>query len=115
MVRICGGGAGLRYGRRMGITAGAEWAVHLPHRSETGGRPWPVAPPGGTLPQAWAGRFDEAPDRRLLWEERRGWVRAGDLDQASRRVAARLAAAGLRPGDRIPPSAPPPVHRWACP
>jgi len=53
------------------------------------------------LPEVWAARFDEAPDRPVLWEERRGWVRAGDLDRASRRVARRLAAAGLRPGDRI--------------
>ena len=54
-----------------------------------------------TLPQAWAAHFESAPDRPLLWEERRGWVRAGELDHASRRVAARLAGAGLRPGDRI--------------
>src|SRR5439155_15194882 len=37
----------------------------------------------------------------LLGEAGRGWVRAGDLDGASRRVAARLAGAGLRPGDRV--------------
>ena len=54
-----------------------------------------------TLPRAWAAHFEAAPDRPVLWEERRGWVTAGDLDRASRRVAARLAGAGLRPGDRI--------------
>jgi malonyl-CoA/methylmalonyl-CoA synthetase len=54
-----------------------------------------------TLPQAWAANFESAPDRPVLWEERRGWVRAGDLDRASRRVAGRLAGAGLRPGDRV--------------
>jgi malonyl-CoA/methylmalonyl-CoA synthetase len=54
-----------------------------------------------TLPRAWAARFEEAPDRPVLWEERRGWVTAGDLDRASRRVAARLAGAGLRPGEHI--------------
>lgn len=54
-----------------------------------------------TLPRAWAARFAEAPDRPVLWEERRGWVTAGDLERASRRVAARLDGAGLRPGDRI--------------
>jgi malonyl-CoA/methylmalonyl-CoA synthetase len=54
-----------------------------------------------TLPRAWAARFSEAPGRPVLWEERRGWVTAGDLDRASRRIAARLAGAGLRPGDRI--------------
>ena len=56
---------------------------------------------GATLPEAWAAHFETAPDRPLLWEKRRGWVTAGDVDQASRRVAARLAGAGLRPGDRI--------------
>jgi malonyl-CoA/methylmalonyl-CoA synthetase len=59
------------------------------------------AGPGATLPTAWAARFAEAPDRPMLWEAGRGWVRAGELDRASRRVAARLAGAGLRPGDRV--------------
>jgi malonyl-CoA/methylmalonyl-CoA synthetase len=68
------------------------------------------APPGDTLPRAWAARFEAAPDRPVLWEERRGWIRAGDLDRASRRVAGRLAAAGLEPGDRILMSAAPSVE-----
>ena len=54
-----------------------------------------------TLPRAWVARFEEAPDRPVLWEERRGWVTGFELDRASRRVAARLAGAGLRPGDRM--------------
>ena len=54
-----------------------------------------------TLPRVWATHFRAAPERPVLWEERRGWVTAGELDQASRRVAARLAGAGLGPGDRI--------------
>ena len=73
------------------------WAVHLPPPPRSGDSP----PVGDTLPQAWAARLEAAPDRPVLWEERRGWVQAGELDRASRRVAARLAAAGLRPGDRI--------------
>ncbi|MGH9011367.1 MAG: AMP-binding protein, partial [Acidimicrobiia bacterium] len=69
------------------------WDVHLPA---------PPGPPlGATLPAALAAHFETAPGRPLLWEERRGWVTAGDLDRASRQVAARLAGAGLRPGDRI--------------
>jgi malonyl-CoA/methylmalonyl-CoA synthetase len=79
----------------MSTQAGPGWAVHLTEVGETAGGA------GRTLPEAWATHFEEAPDRPLLWEERRGWVRAGDLDRASRRVAARLAAAGLEPGDRI--------------
>ena len=71
--------------------------MHLP------GPPGPPldAPMGATLPEALATHFETAPGRPLLWEERRGWVTAGDLDRASRQVAARLAGAGLRPGDRI--------------
>ena len=56
---------------------------------------------GDTLPRAWASHFESDPGRPVLWEERRGWVTAGDLDRATRRVATRLAGAGLRPGDRI--------------
>jgi malonyl-CoA/methylmalonyl-CoA synthetase len=79
------------------------WAAHLPRPAggDAGASPVPPAPPGDTLPAAWAARFEAAPDRPVLWEERRGWIRAGDLDRASRRVARRLAAAGLGPGDRI--------------
>jgi malonyl-CoA/methylmalonyl-CoA synthetase len=77
----------------MSDTAAPGWDAHLP------GPPGPS--PGATLPEAWATHFETAPDRPLLWEERHGWVTAGDLDRASRQVAARLAGAGLRPGDRI--------------
>ena len=71
--------------------------VHLP------GAPAPSLDPplGATLPEALTVHFETAPGRRLLWEERRGWVTAGDLDRESRQVASRLAGAGLRPGDRI--------------
>jgi malonyl-CoA/methylmalonyl-CoA synthetase len=69
------------------------WDVHL------AGSPGP--PLGATLPEAWAVHFEGDPDRPILWEERRGWVTTGALDRASRQVAAGLAGAGLRPGDRI--------------
>jgi malonyl-CoA/methylmalonyl-CoA synthetase len=68
--------------------------------AHTGGASLPAIP-GDTLPQAWAAHVESEPDRPILWEERRGWVRAGELDRASRRVAARLAGVGLRPGDRV--------------
>jgi malonyl-CoA/methylmalonyl-CoA synthetase len=77
--------------------AATGWDIHLP-----GPHGPPLDPPmGATLPEALATHFETDPGRWLLWEERRGWVTAGDLDRASRRVAARLAGAGLRPGDRI--------------
>jgi len=66
----------------------------------TSGQSFPIVP-GDTLPRAWAHHFETDPGRPLLWEERRGWVTAAELDRATRRVAARLAGAGLRPGDRI--------------
>ncbi|HEU5448428.1 MAG TPA: AMP-binding protein [Acidimicrobiia bacterium] len=72
--------------------------MHLPGPA---GPPLGDAPMGATLPEALATHFETSPGRPLLWEERRGWVTSGDLDRASRQVAARLAGAGLRPGDRI--------------
>src|SRR5687768_6867348 len=60
-----------------------------------------------TLPGSWAAHVSDAPDRPVLWEERRGWVTAGDLDRASRRLPARPDGAGPRPGDPIPMSADP--------
>jgi malonyl-CoA/methylmalonyl-CoA synthetase len=74
------------------------WAVHLPLGTD------PAAVDvlaEGTLPRAWARRLATDPDRPVLFEARRGWVRAGELDEASRRVAARLHRAGLRSGDRV--------------
>jgi malonyl-CoA/methylmalonyl-CoA synthetase len=56
---------------------------------------------GGTLPQAWGRRFTADPESPVLFGDRRGWVTAGELDEASRRVAARLHHVGLRPGDRL--------------
>jgi len=76
------------------------WEVHLP-----AGIPGPEAEErlrrAGTLPLAWAARFAAAPDRPMLWSTGAGWVSAGALDAASRRVAGRFQRAGLRPGDRV--------------
>ena len=86
----------------MSTEAAPGWAVHLPPPDGSGDGP--AAPPGpleATLPRAWATHFEAHAERPVLWEERRGWLRAGDLDRSSRRVAVRLAGAGLRPGDRI--------------
>jgi malonyl-CoA/methylmalonyl-CoA synthetase len=41
----------------------------------------------------------------VLWQAERGWRTRGELDEASRVVAARLHRAGLRPGDRLACSA----------
>jgi malonyl-CoA/methylmalonyl-CoA synthetase len=76
------------------------WEVHLPP-----GVSEPVIDRrllgAGTLPSAWSARFAAAPERPVLWSAEAGWVTAGALDAASRRVAARFHRAGLRPGDRV--------------
>jgi malonyl-CoA/methylmalonyl-CoA synthetase len=76
------------------------WEVHLPPGvSATEAERRLVA--AGTLPAAWAAWFAAAPDRPVLWSAEAGWLTAGALDDASRRVAGRFSRAGLRPGDRL--------------
>jgi malonyl-CoA/methylmalonyl-CoA synthetase len=77
-----------------------SWAVHLPPGWEGPGVERRLLE-AGTLPSAWAARFAAAPERPVLWSLEAGWLTAGALDAASRRVAGRLHRAGLRPGDRI--------------
>lgn len=79
-------------------TSRPPWAIHLP----TGQDPSAVdLLAEQTLPRAWARRFAARPAQPVIWDQGRGWVSAGWLDEASRRVAARLHRAGLRAGDRI--------------
>src|SRR4051812_26525117 len=75
--------------------------------------PWaPHVPPGtattdidllrdGTLVRAWSERWTEAPEHPTLHTDAEGWMTAGALERASRRVAVRFSGAGLRAGDRI--------------
>ncbi|HEY8583014.1 MAG TPA: AMP-binding protein [Capillimicrobium sp.] len=56
-----------------------------------------------SLPRAWAARMAAAPDApavRMAGGDD-GWLTYGELDARSRTVASRLAAAGLRPGERV--------------
>jgi|SRR5579884_2941599 len=55
----------------------------------------------GTLPAAWVRAWAGAPEAPVLFERGRGWMRASELEESSRRVAGRLQNAGLRPGDRM--------------
>ncbi|MGH9000318.1 MAG: AMP-binding protein [Acidimicrobiia bacterium] len=75
-----------------------DWTVHLPPGSDPAALDLLAA---GSLPRAWAATLGADPARPVLWEEHRGWVSAGDLDAASRRVAGRFHRAGLRPGMRV--------------
>ena len=76
-----------------------------------GPRPWSEhLPPGvpadpalltarGSLPAAWSALADADPRRPAVHDDR--WYTRGDLAARSAVVAGRLAAAGLRPGDRV--------------
>ena len=73
------------------------WARHLP----------PGTDPAtidllreGSLPAAWARRWAAAPDADALVTDS-STLRAAELDERTREVAARFAGAGLRPGDRV--------------
>jgi acyl-CoA synthetase (AMP-forming)/AMP-acid ligase II len=54
-----------------------------------------------SLPAAWAGVWRSAPSAPALFDRDRGWIHAEQLEEATRRVAGRLQAAGLQPGDRM--------------
>ncbi len=57
-----------------------------------------------SLPAAWTRRWSDAPSRPVLHDAGR-WITAAELEERSRRVAGRLAVAGLAPGDRVLTSA----------
>ncbi len=82
------------------------WHRHLPSGLEPGAIDLLAE---RSLPQAWARRWAEAPDRDLLFMEQQGWLSAGAFDRATRAVAGRLHAAGLRRRDRVILSAAPSV------
>src|SRR5260370_39558504 len=81
------------------------WHRHLPSGIEPGAIDLLAE---RSLPQAWARRWAAAPDRDLLFMEQQGWPSAGAFDRATRAVAGRLHAAGLRRRDRGVLTAAPP-------
>ena len=61
-------------------------------------------PTGGghaNLPAAWKRHWETDPDRACIHDPEQGWLSRGDLEARSASRAARLAARGLRAGDRI--------------
>ena len=78
-----------------------SWERHLPP-GETGREPDLLG--AGSLPAAWVSRWAADPARPLLHDAGR-WITAAELEERSRFVAGRLAAAGLEPGDRMVTSA----------
>ena len=63
-----------------------------------------------SLPGSWTRRWAEDGSRRVLWTKEGGWTSAQELEERTRRVAGRLAAAGLRRGDRLVLSAASSLH-----
>jgi len=55
----------------------------------------------GTLPRAWAARWAGAPGAPTLAGPDGRWLSAAEVEERTGAVAARYAAAGLRPGDRL--------------
>jgi malonyl-CoA/methylmalonyl-CoA synthetase len=55
----------------------------------------------GSLPAAWASVWASSPSSYTLFDQQNGWITAGELEDATQRVAGRLQAAGLEPGDRM--------------
>ncbi len=79
------------------------WRDHLEPDDPLVGGGAPGAPglvAGGTLLRSWTDRWAAAPAARL-WKEGGRWWSAAEFDEATRRAAGRLAAAGLGPGDRV--------------
>ncbi len=55
----------------------------------------------GTLPAAWSRVWARSPSCPTLFDQRYGWMTAAEVEDATRRVAGRLQAAGLEPGVRM--------------
>jgi malonyl-CoA/methylmalonyl-CoA synthetase len=74
------------------------WEAHLP-----AGTPAADLDLGAkvSLPAAWMRVWSRSPSAPALFQRQRGWMSAAELEAASRRVAGRLQAAGLKPGDRL--------------
>jgi malonyl-CoA/methylmalonyl-CoA synthetase len=60
-----------------------------------------------SLPVSWTRRWAEHPSAPAIWTDPTGWTSAGELEQRTRRVAGRYAAAGLHARDRLLISAAP--------
>jgi malonyl-CoA/methylmalonyl-CoA synthetase len=74
------------------------WEAHLP----VGVRPRDVdLTAKRTLPEAWSTVWAQAPSAPVIFEPARGWISAAELEEATRTVAGRLQASGLRAGDRM--------------
>jgi malonyl-CoA/methylmalonyl-CoA synthetase len=74
------------------------WEAHMPAGVRAEGRDLTAK---GSLPAAWASLWATAPSAPTLFDQDHGWTHAAELEDATRRVAGRLQATGLEPGDRM--------------
>ncbi|MGH9088761.1 MAG: AMP-binding protein [Acidimicrobiales bacterium] len=92
----------------MTSSTASPWAAHLDDPASF--EPAQLTE-GGTMPALWAARWEREPSAPVLRFEGEGsrdrWRTAGQLDEATRRAAALLAAAGLSAGERMVWSAEP--------
>jgi malonyl-CoA/methylmalonyl-CoA synthetase len=79
------------------VDANSGWLRHLP----PGTGPDVDLLAGGSLGRVWAAHWSGDPRRPVLLRPGEADIGAGELEERSRRVATRLAGAGLRPGDRV--------------
>jgi malonyl-CoA/methylmalonyl-CoA synthetase len=80
------------------VTADPAWAAHLPPRTDAAGLDLLAA---GTLPAAWSAHWRARPDQPVVRDPSGDWATGADLLARTERVAGRLAAAGVGPGDRV--------------
>ena len=74
------------------------WKPHLPAGARFDPRELTAK---GSLPAAWRTVWAGAPTARLVFAPSHGWISAEELEEATRRLAGRLLAAGIEPGDRM--------------
>jgi malonyl-CoA/methylmalonyl-CoA synthetase len=56
---------------------------------------------GGNLTSQWRQTWERAPERRVLFDDAKGWSTAEQLADRTSRIAGRLSALGLSAGDRL--------------
>jgi malonyl-CoA/methylmalonyl-CoA synthetase len=76
-------------------------AGHVPHHLPPGVHVDVAALGARALPQAWAAHWTRSPERPALADAAGAALSWGELEAASARAAAKLFAAGLRPGERV--------------
>ncbi|WP_428117670.1 class I adenylate-forming enzyme family protein [Candidatus Poriferisodalis sp.] len=81
----------------------SDWHRHLPSRHSAADVDLAA---GETLPAVWLNRWTTDPQRTVICDPHEGWLDGAQLLKRSQEIAARLAAGGVEPGDRVLMSGP---------